>query len=316
MHMGITSSREATLSRVFVVVMVLTMMLAAGVSPATAQENDAKAGEAKVEQSGGTEDGEESAEVDLAQQARNPTAALTMMQIVTRYNPNFYNLQDADQLSLVVMPVIPFKTGKLQHIARITMPFVLVGPDWGTLEEDETSEGIPPNYVPTAEKTGVGDTALFDLLIFPAPWKNGKIAAGLSAIVPTASDPALGSEKWSLGPAFGALVQSGDLLVGGIALANFSVAGDSDRQDVKALTIQPFGSYGLSNGWSVELSEMNFTYDMNSDTWASLPLGARVGKMTKFGKLPVRLYGDVEYNVANSGVAPQWTFRFAIVPLL
>ena len=294
---------------------IVIVLCAAGIG--VAQEEKEQADDAKLEQSGGVEAGEESAEVDLAQQARNPTAALTMMQIVLQHNPSFHNLPGADQTRLVLMPVIPFKTGKLQHIARITLPGVLAGPDWGDLaEQQEQGIILPPNYVPTADKTGIGDTSIFDLLIFPAPWKGGKIAAGLSAIVPTASDPALGTEKWSLGPAFGGLKQSGKLLIGGIVLANFSVAGASDRDDVKAMVLQPFGSYGLNNGWSVELSEMNFSYDMNSSTWGSIPLGARVGKMTKFGKLPVRLYGDVEYNFANSGVAPQWTFRFAIVPLL
>jgi len=269
------------------------------------------------ETTGTQEQQEQANEVDLAQQARNPTSALTMMQFVLQHNPSFYNLEGADQTRLVIQPVIPFKTGKLQHIARITLPGVLAGPDWGALAEQQ-EQGIipPPGYVPTADKTGIGDTSIFDLLIFPAPWKGGRIAAGLSAIVPTASDPALGTEKWSLGPAIGVLNQSGKLLLGGIVLANFSVAGASDRDDVKAMVFQPFGSYGLSNGWSVELSEMNFSYDLNSGTWGQIPLGARVGKMTTFGKLPVRLYGDVEYNFADSGVAPQWTFRFAFVPLL
>ena len=69
---------------------------------------------------------------NLAQQARNPTAALTMMQIIVSHNPNFHNLE-GDQTSIVVMPIIPFKTGKLQHIARIILPYVAAGPDSGEL---------------------------------------------------------------------------------------------------------------------------------------------------------------------------------------
>jgi len=196
-----------------------------------------------------------------------------MMQIVVNHNPSFYNLEGADQTRIIVQPIIPFKTGKLQHIARITLSYVAAGPDWGILAEQ--AEGItpPPNYVPTADKTGLSDLSLFDLLIFPAPWKGGKIAAGISAILPTASDPALGTEKWSIGPAFGGLVQSGKLLAGGIFLANFSVAGKSDRDDVQAMTIQPFGSYGVGNGWSVELTEMMYNYDFNSNRWTAIPLG-------------------------------------------
>jgi len=252
---------------------------------------------------------------DLAQQARNPTAALTMMQIVGNYNPSFHNLDSATQTRIIVQPIIPFKTGKLQHIARITLPWVINAPDWAAPAIAE-SNVLPPNYVPTEDITGLSDMAVFDLLIFPAPWKGGRLAAGFSAIVPTATDPALGTEKWSVGPALGALVQSGPLLLGGIALANFSFAGKSDRDDIRTMTLQPFGSYGLGGGWSVELSEMMFNYDFESKRWGTLPLGARVGKMVMLGKLPVRFFADAEYNFADTGVAPQWTFRFAVVPLL
>jgi hypothetical protein len=119
-----------------------------------------------------------------------------------------------------------------------------------------------------------------------------------------------------VGPAVGGLVQSGSLLLGGIVLANFSLAGKEDRDKVSAMTLHPFGSYGLGSSWSVDLSEMNFNYSFESKTWASIPLGARVGKTVMLGRLPIRFYGDAEYNFADTGAAPNWTFRFAVVPLL
>jgi hypothetical protein len=152
-------------------------------------------------------------------------------------------------------------------------------------------------------------------MIFNAPWK-GKIAAGLSAMLPTATDPALGTEKWSLGPAAGGLVQAGKFLGGAILLTNFSVAGKSDRDKVRLLSVQPFASYGLGNGWSIETPNMMFNYDFNTKRWTTLPLGARIGKLATFGKQPVRFFADAEYNFADTGVAPKWTFRFAVVPLL
>ena len=61
---------------------------------------------------------------------------------------------------------------------------------------------------------------------------------------------------------------------------------------------------------------MAYNYDFKSDRWGALPLGGRVGKLVTLGSLPVRSYADVEYNFADSSVAPDWTFRFAVVPLL
>jgi hypothetical protein len=265
----------------------------------------------------GTARAEEGA--DLGAEARDPTASVTMLQFRVDHVASFHNLEDADQTTFILQPVIPFAWGEQRHIARITLPYVVEGPDWGLLAEEQadaaTGNATPPNYVPTEDKTGLGDTALFDFMVYDAPWE-GRYFVGLSATLPTATDPALGSEKWSLGPAAGAIVKSGELMLGGIALSNFSVAGDSDRDDISTLTFQPFGSYGLGDGWSVELSEIAYNYDLKAGKWTSIPLGGRVAKMTKAGKVPLRLFVDAEYNFADSVVAPEWTFRFAVVPLL
>lgn len=253
---------------------------------------------------------------NLAQQARNPTASLTMLQILVEHVPKFHNLEDTDMTRILVMPVVPFKFGKTRHIARITLPYVAAGPDWGTLVLEEQTTALPPNYTPTDDKTGLGDMALFDVIVFDAPWKGGQYFGGISAILPTATDPALGTEKWSLGPAGGALVQSGKLLLGGLILTNFSVTGSDDRDDVSAMSLQAFGSYGLGKGWSLELPLMMYNYDFNNSMWTSVPLGVRVGKFTQFGKLPVRFFADAEYNFADKSVAPEWTLRFAVVPLI
>ena len=57
-----------------------------------------------------------------------------------------------------------------------------------------------------------GDLAAVDLMIKSTSW--GRQGFGLGAILPTASDPALGSEKWSLGPAYVAITKIGDVQAG------------------------------------------------------------------------------------------------------
>jgi hypothetical protein len=153
-----------------------------------------------------------------------------------------------------------------------------------------------------------------DLVIFDAPWGRWGIGPVLS--VPTASDDALGTGKWSLGPTAVGITRVGKLMVGMLGTGLFSVAGDSDRQDVSALTFQPFASYGLGGGWSIGTSYLNYTYNFKLDRWAGVPIGGRVEKLVHISKWPVRLYFDVEYNLMNDDIAPQWTFRFGFVPLL
>jgi len=309
--------REEPVVRTRVVSWILIGILTSisGGATGLAQEQKDEAAEAPPAQAEVTQgEAQQEGGGDLAQQARNPTASLTMFQILVNYTSGFHNLEGADMTSVTLMPVIPFKTGKLSHIARVTLPWVASSPDWALLQDSGPDVprvpgiSLPPDYVPTADVNGLGDTAVFDLMLFNAPWK-GKIAAGVSAMVPTATDPVLGTEKWSLGPAVGGVVQAGKLLAGAIVLTNFSVAGKSDRDDVRLLSFQPFASYGLSGGWSIETPNMMFK-------WTALPLGARIGKLATFGKQPVRFFAEAEYNFVDTGVGSRWTFRFAVVPLL
>ena len=249
---------------------------------------------------------------DLAAAARDPTKPMTALAIRYDITPSFYNLENADMQQLTIQPIIPWKLGNYQHIARITIPYVTDGPDWGLIAEDPAG-GIPPNYVPTANQEGLGDISLVDLVVLKTSW--GRQGFGGALVIPTASDPALGSEKWSLGPAYVAITKIDEFQGGVLTQWLFSVAGESDRDDVNSLVLQPFGGFGLDGGWSVNASEMVFNYNIETSKWASLPLGVRVEKLIKVGKLPVRLFVDVEHNFADSGVAPENTVRFAFVPL-
>ena len=252
-------------------------------------------------------------EMSLAERARDPTQPLTAFQVRYDYISDFHNLDGADQQQLVLNPVIPWKWGEQLHIARLTAAYVTDGPDWGLLAEDGAA-ALPPNYTPTADKTGLGDLSVVDLIIKPTSW--GRQGFGAGAIIPTASDPALGTEKWSIGPAYVAITKIGEVQGGFLTQWLFSVAGDSDRDDVNSLTIQPFAGIGLKNNWSLNTSFMAFSYNLDAGQWASLPLGFRLEKLIQLGNLSARFTGEYEYNFADSSVAPKNTFRISLVPLL
>lgn len=179
---------------------------------------------------------------------------------------------------------------------------------------EDAAGGLPPNYVPTAKQEGLADTALVDVMIFKTSW--GRQGIGAAMILPTASDPALGSEKWSIGPAYVAITKKDNFQGGFLTQWLVSINGEKDRDDINSLTIQPFGVFGFPGGWSLNTSEMVFNYSIENSKWTSVPLGLRVEKLVKIGKLPARLYVDYEYNFADSDIAPKKTIRFAFVPLL
>lgn len=259
--------------------------------------------------SGLAEDGGKS----LAEQARDPTASLTAFAVRYDYIESFHNLPDASQTQIVVQPIIPWKWGEQRHIARLTVPYVTNAPDWGLLSQ-QAAAGLPPNFVPTQEQEGLADIAAVDLLIFDTSW--GRQGFGAAIVMPTASDPALGSEKWSIGPAYVAITKFGEVSAGFLAQWLVSVAGDKNREDVNSFSLQPFAGYGFGDGWSVQLSDMNFNYDLKRDRWNSVPLGVRIEKLITIGNLPARLYVEYEHNFKDDDVAPANTIRIAFVPLL
>lgn len=193
------------------------------------------------------------------------------------------------------------------------MPYVTSAPDWGLLSE-EAANGIPPNYTPTEKQEGLADIAAVDILIFDTSW--GRQGFGAAVIMPTASDPALGSEKWSIGPAYVAITKFGPVSAGFLAQWLYSVAGEKDRDDINTIALQPFAGYGFGNNWSVQLSDMNFSYDLKRERWNSAPLGGRIEKLVTIGNLPVRIYLEYEHNFIDDDVAPDNTIRFGFVPLL
>ena len=254
------------------------------------------------------------AQEDLAAQARDPTASITAFQIRYDWTSRIHNAPGEEKGSVVLQPIIPFKLGEQRHIARITLPYVTDSPDLARFTAPVDQNPLPPNYLPTAKKSGLGDTTLLDLLLFDQPW--GRFGVGGVVSVPTANDRALGTGKWSLGPAAVGIAKQGKWQYGLLGTGLFSVAGKGDRSSVSALSLQPFASYDLGGGWSAGLSEVNYTYNLRQSRWVDVPVGGRIEKLVRFGSQPVRVFLDVEYNLRNDDIAPKWTFRLAFIPLI
>ena len=224
----------------------------------------------------------------LGQAAEDPTASLMSLQVADWYTASFHKLDDEDANTVVLRPVVPFATGPLRHIFRATIPFITDSP---------------------VLDSGLSDITLFDLVVFNETW--GRWGLGPVALIPTGGSDR-GTEKWAMGPAIGFTARQDKLLWGLFNQNLFSFAGDSDRQDVNVSTIQPILNYGLGDGWSVGCSEMLFAYDWQADHWSSLPLGGKLSKLVKFGKLPVQFSGQYEYDFADDEIGPEQTLRFTV----
>jgi hypothetical protein len=234
-------------------------------------------------------------EGDLAKESQNPVSDLISVPFESNFNfgvgPN-----DDLQYILNVQPVMPFRLSEDWNlITRTIIPLI---------DQPKLGPGVGDVF-------GLGD---IQLSLFLSPAKSGALLWGIGPIFqfPTATDDALGSDKWSAGPTAVALTIRGPWVAGALVNHLWSLAGD-DRADVNQTLIQPIVNYNLPGGWfltSVPIITANWETD-GDDRW-TVPIGIGVGKVHRFGTLPVSLELTPFYNVVRPDAAAEWTLRFRI----
>ena len=98
----------------------------------------------------------------------------------------------------------------------------------------------------------------------------------------------------------------------------WSFAGDEDRSNLNAMTLQPFFNYNLPKGWYLTTSPRHHRQLGGSkDNRWTVPIGGGIGRIFKIGDQPVNAQLTAYYNVvtpddigANWQLRAQWTFLF------
>ena len=210
--------------------------------------------------------------------------------------------------NLNFQPVLPLHlTENWNLISRPVIP-VLAGVD-----VPQVSAG----QLGWTEKSGFGDMALLSLLS-PNSGKGFIWGVGPTFIFPTASEKALGQGKWQIGPAAVALYMGKDWIFGVLAQQWFSYAGDSNRPSTSQANFQYFLQYLLPDHWQVGLSP-NVTVNWKADgsNQLNFPIGLGVGKLVKFGKLPVKFTLELDYSVVKpDDFSQRWLVRLQVIPVL
>jgi hypothetical protein len=169
---------------------------------------------------------------ELAKKTQNPVADLISVPFQSNFNFGVGPTQGT-QYVLNIQPVIPIHlNADWNLITRTILPVIY---------QPELSPGTGPN-------TGLGD---LNPTLFLSPAKSGGLIWGVGPTftLPTATDTALGTGKWSAGPAGVVLSMQGPWVLGVLANQQWSFAGDADRRSVSQLLIQPFVNYNLQDGW-------------------------------------------------------------------
>jgi hypothetical protein len=247
---------------------------------------------------------EDARTLELAKKTQNPISDLISLPF--QNNLNFgYGAKDAPHSSstqyvLNIQPVLPGK----------------VSDEWNLITRPIIPVVRQPDLINGGETWGLADIQLQTYL---SPANGDKLIWGVGPVLqfPSAtSGRKLGTQKWSAGPGGVVLTQPGKWVIGALANNLWSFAGDSDRDDVNLMTVQPFVNYNFGKGWYVSASPIitaNWEAHGSDNTW-TVPVGGGFGRIIRIGKLPVNLNAQAFDNVVKPDDDPtaDWTLRLQV----
>ncbi|MDB6143543.1 MAG: hypothetical protein JWP80_2587 [Pseudomonas sp.] len=158
----------------------------------------------------------------------------------------------------------------------------------------------------------------------PIRFANGaKMVWGVGPTVmfPTAEKDVLGTGKYSMGPAFVAAYLGEDWTLGVFPQHWWSVGGDNNRKDVSLTNIQYFIQKVIPGPeqWRVGMTpNVTINWKAEGGNKVTFPIGLGAGRIFNFGKLPVRISGEIQYSVIHPDdqISSRWNFRLSFVPVI
>lgn len=253
---------------------------------------------------------ENESDAEIARKLQGPVSPLASLDNVFEYFTYKGDQPGADSqtsFTYSFQPKIPFRleNGKF-IIFRPLIPILLDEPVFNPARNDFDSVGPE-----------LGDIA-FDLGYGYRDDGVGTMGLiGLFGSLPTATDDAVASNQFRLGPevALGLIREWGQV---GFLVAHFWNVGGSNKEDFSITTIEYFYSYGLGGGWEIAAGPtIEADWEANKgDTW-TVPVGIGIGKTTKFGNTPWSVALEVDYYVEQpNSFGPKLLLVFTITPVI
>ena len=226
---------------------------------------------------------------ELAKKLSNPVAALISVPFQFNYDSDIGPNDKGDRYLLNIQPVIPISMNDDWNIiSRTILPVV---------SQDDIYPGA-------GSQSGLGDVVQSVFFSPKQPAESGWIwGAGPVFMLPTATDDLLGADKWGIGPTAVVLKQNGPWTYGALANHIWSVAGDSDRQDIRTTFLQPFLAYTTKTATTFSINTES-TYDWKSKQ-SAVPLNAVATQVLKFGNQLVSVGCGVRYWADSTDSGPE-----------
>ncbi|MNL15876.1 hypothetical protein D3C87_1368890 [compost metagenome] len=198
---------------------------------------------------------------DLDRDLQNPLARLYLLPL--QYNGH-QNVGPFNRTRSVfnIQPVVPTVGEKRTYINRFVVPIV--------------SE---PDAIENKSTFGLGDILYQGYFVPPITDRN-ILGIGPAFLLPSGSAEELSTKKWSIGPTVAWVNQPGNWTFGGLFTQLWSIAGDSDRDDVNQLQILPLIYYRLGGGTSLGfLHTITANWEESAEDQWTVPVGMSISQI-------------------------------------
>jgi hypothetical protein len=217
-------------------------------------------------------------EQDL-KQANNPLASVTAVNVQNYYIPELSGLPDETANTAWLRYVTPFG----RWLFRASLPISTVPTGGGESE------------------SGLGDLNAFAAYITTPSTSTKMFGVGPLLVAPTATDDALGANKWQGGAAAVFFDFSSPVIQwGGLVTYQTAFTGDDAASDTSVAIIQPLAIWQLGKGTYLR-SAPAWVFDLENDTY-NVPIGFGVGKVIKAGNTVFNIFIEPQFTILHSGV--------------
>ena len=235
---------------------------------------------------------------ELAKKLSNPISDLVSVPFQLNWEQGV-GPDDQTRFVLNVQPVMPFSLNpRWNLVARVIMPFV----------------SQPPLFVGGQSVFGISDV-LASFFLSPT---SGSIVWGVGPVIslPSTTVRTLGSEKWSAGPTAVVLKQQGPWTYGALWNQVWSFAGNTRRDDVSQMFLQPFLAYTTKGLITITLqSESTANWKADDHKW-TVPVNVLFSKLSSFGTFPASYTIGFGGFVTSPEIGPDWKLRVALTILM
>jgi hypothetical protein len=244
---------------------------------------------------------------DLSKESENPVTRLITLPL--RYEAEFLDgaTKSTKDTFEIDQAVVPFRLNDdWSLIARTKLPAEVQPPkDMGDHWVDGLSNGYTTFFLSPEHGSGLY-------------W-----GVGPALYYPTATNSALGVNKWGSGPSAAFIFKDASPLVFGLVANNIwsfgGPPGSSDRTN--QLLLNPFISFHLGDGWALSSSpNITANWIATGEKW-TVPVGGGLSKTFRLGEQPIKLAFDAYYNAIRPDAGKDtWllqatlTFIFSLEP--